>query len=195
MTLAASAAFSAGVELSINRPESPVSTADGLAAWDRIHAVVSHPRCANCHTDASNLPMWTGPSFGTSRPHGMNVDAGESRIGAETLPCATCHVESTRPNIMPHAAPHTGHPWMLAPAEFVWFDIPGPKICAQLRDPQRNGGRDGAGLIEHITHDAEIRSFIAWGFDPGGSREPTPGTMQQHLDDMIIWTEAGMPCP
>lgn len=176
-------------------PEGSVTREAGLEAWERIHAVVSHPRCANCHTDEKNLPMWSGPEYADAQPHGMNIHAGESRIGAETLACQACHVTSKRPNTVPHAAPHAGMDWRLAPVEFVWFGVDGPAICAQIRDPERNGGRDGAGLVEHITHDAEEKGFITWGFNPGAGREPAPGGMQAHLEDMIRWVAADMPCP
>ena len=63
--------------------EGAVSTEEGLAAWARIYEVASHPRCANCHVGKDNLPMWSGPGYGETRPHGMNIDAGLSRIGAE----------------------------------------------------------------------------------------------------------------
>lgn len=65
--------------------EGSISETDGLLAFDRIFEVVSHPRCSNCHVDESNIPMWSGPSYGKTRPHGMHIDAGASRIGAETL--------------------------------------------------------------------------------------------------------------
>lgn len=198
----ASAAFSHGsgddnseIDLVVNLPDGEVNRETGLAAWDRIYAVASHPRCSNCHTDARNIPMWSGPSYGKMRPHGMNINAGDSRIGIESIPCSTCHIQSTAPNTDPHASPHTGHPWMLAPVEFLWFDQDSPTICEQMSDPERNGGRDGSGLVQHIIYDAEIKAFITWGFNPGGGREPAPGTMQDHLDDMVTWTAAGMPCP
>jgi len=198
-TLAASPAVaieSTGVsDLVVMTPDGPVSSADGLAAWERIFEVVSHPRCANCHTGDLDTPMWSGPSYGETRPHGMNIHAGESRLGIETLPCSTCHQVSNKPNTVPHAPPHTGQPWILAPAEFAWFGEDSPTICQQLRDPERNGGRDGEGLVQHIIHDVEGHAFIAWGFNPGGGREPAPGTLQGHLDDMVVWTSAGMPCP
>ena len=182
--------------LEVNHLEAgSVSQADGLAAWSRIHDVVSHPRCANCHTDEANIPMWSGPEYEAPGPHGMNINAGETRIGAELLPCQTCHVTSTLPNTTPHAAPHAGSPWMLAPVEFVWFGQPKNAICEQMRDPERNGGRDGAAMVEHIVHDAELKAFITWAFDPGAGREAAPSTMQEHLDDTIQWVAAGMPCP
>lgn len=170
--------------------------AEGLNAWSKIYRVAQHPRCANCHVDERNIPMWSGLTRGdTARPHGMNINAGVSRIGAERLPCQTCHATSTRPNTQAHAAPHTGIAWQLAPVEFVWFGVSSADLCRQMRDPARNGGRNGEGLIEHIVHDASVRGFIAWGFDPGAGREPAPGTLQEHLNDLGKWVSAGMPCP
>ncbi len=183
------------IDLVVNTPTEAVSREEGLSAWDRIYAVASHPRCSNCHVDESNIPMWSGPSYGKTRPHGMNINAGISRIGIESIPCSTCHMQSTVPNDIAHGAPHTGHAWMLAPVEFAWFGKSSAEICEQMSDPARNGGRDGDGLVQHIIHDAEIEAFIVWGFNPGGGREAAPGSMQEHLDDMVLWTAAGMPCP
>ena len=163
----------------------------GLAAWDRIYQVTSHPRCANCHVGADNAPMWSGPSYGTTRSHGMNINGGDSRIGAETLLCSTCHVASDLPNDTPHAPPHIAGFWQLAPVEFEWFGKGTQEVCNQMRDPDRNGGRDFSDLAEHLDHDA----FVAWGFAPGGSREAAPGTLEDHVNDMLIWGAAGQPCP
>lgn len=186
----------AAAETTAEMPASgSVSQAEGLAAWTRIEAVVTHPRCANCHTGPDNLPMWTIAGEGGTRPHGMNINAGESRIGAETLACSTCHMTSTGPNDLPHAPPHAGIAWQLAPVEMQWFGRSGAEICAQLKDPARNGGRDAAGLVEHLLHDAELRGFIPWGFDPGGGRDPAPGTFADHVQDMKLWAAAGQPCP
>ena len=63
--------------------------AQGLAAWDDIYAVTSHPRCTNCHVGADGIPMWDGLTYGADAVHGMHVLAGESRVGAETMPCRT----------------------------------------------------------------------------------------------------------
>src|SRR6201991_4804972 len=79
-------------------PPGSVSRAEGLEAWKRIEAVVTHPRCANCHVDAKAIPIWTPAGESKPRIHGMNIHGGESRIGVEALACSTCHVTSTRPN-------------------------------------------------------------------------------------------------
>ena len=175
-------------------PEGSVSQAEGLEAWARLHDVFSHPRCVNCHVGEDNVPLWATADSDLARAHGMNINAGDSRIGAEYLLCSTCHITSDSPNTIPHAPPHAGLEWQLAPLEFMWVGKTSPEICAQVRDPERNGGRDAEGLIEHITHDAEVGGFIAWGFNPGGGREPAPYDLQSHLDDTVTWVAAGMPC-
>lgn len=183
-----------GLDLSTLPEAGTVAPEDGLAAWDGIHAVLTHPRCLNCHVGADDVPLW-GTAQAPGRIHGVAVNAGDSRIGAEGLSCRACHQTSTRPNAVPHAAPHTGMDWRLAPVEFQWTDRTSAEICAQMRDPARNGGRDAAGLIEHILHDAELIGFITWSFEPGAGRDPAPGSLQAHLEDMALWTAAGMPCP
>lgn len=175
--------------------EGSISRADGQAAFERIYEVVTHPRCANCHVGADNIPMWSGPSYGEARPHGMHINAGESRIGAEFLPCQTCHVTSDDFDTAPHAAPRFGIAWQLAPVEFEWFGKSRAEICAQLKDPERNGGRDWRELVEHLEHDASLNGPVAWGWSPGGDREPAPRTLEEHVEDMALWGAAGQPCP
>ncbi len=82
-----------------------------------------------------------------TRVHGMNIHGGESRIGTEKLACSTCHMTSTQPNEPAPAPPRAGIDWQLAPVAFIWFGKSGAEICAQLKDPKRNGGRDAAGLV------------------------------------------------
>ncbi len=181
--------------LSVPDESAAASRDEGLLAWKRIYDVFTHPRCVNCHVGKDNLPLWTSSAGSTTQPHGMLIDAGDSRIGAETLQCSSCHQVSKSPNTVPHAAPHTGMIWRLAPVEFQWTDRSSTQVCEQVRNPETNGGRDPEGLIEHIVHDAEVFGFISWAFDPGPKRSTPPGSLQDHLDDMVIWTSAGMPCP
>ncbi|MEM8500526.1 MAG: hypothetical protein AAF542_21095 [Pseudomonadota bacterium] len=172
-----------------------VSREEGLAAWSRIHDVFTHPRCLNCHVGEDNIPLWTTDLPNSTRAHGMWITGGVSRIGAETLLCNSCHQKSSKRNTVPNAAPHSGMIWRLAPIEFQWTNKSGPEICEQVRNPDTNGSRDGMGLIEHILHDAKEFGFISWGFDPGPGRSRPLGSLQSHLEDMAIWTSAGLPCP
>lgn len=191
LALGASVAFAetTGVEI-IPPAEGSVSQQEALVAWGRIYEVASHPRCSNCHVGAENRPMWSGPSYGRTRPHGMNIDAGESRIGAETLLCSTCHAYREGGNDMPHAAPQVAMNWQLAPVEAAWFGKSSDEICNQLRDPERNGGRDYLDLASHLDHDL----ILHWAWSPGGGRESAPYSLQEHINDVLAWGVAGMPC-
>jgi hypothetical protein len=186
------AAKAAGTNVVIEPPEEgSVTREDGLAAWERIYEVASHPRCANCHVGPDNTPMWSGPSYGETRPHGMNVNAGASRIGIETIPCSTCHaIREEGGNDAPHAAPQVAMVWRLAPVEAEWFGKSSDEICTQLRDPDRNGGRNHLSIAMHLDHDL----ILHWAWNPGGGREPAPYSLQEHVDDILIWGVAGMPC-
>ncbi len=186
-------AFAEGEVVEINPPaEGTVTVEEGLQAWARIYEVTSHPRCSNCHVGASNRPMWSGPSYGKTRPHGMNINAGDSRIGAEFVPCATCHaLRETGGNDMPHAAPQVAMDWQLAPVEAEWFGKSAAEICAQLSDTERNGGRSFLEIADHLDHDL----ILHWAWSPGGDREPAPYSLQEHVNDVLSWGVAGMPCP
>lgn len=193
MTIASAAFAEPKVRIEVPAKGS-VSPAEGLAAWSRIYEVASHPRCSNCHVGADNRPMWSGPSYGKTRPHGMNVNAGPSRVGAETMLCSTCHVnaEATgRGNETPHAAPRVAMIWRLAPVKAEWFGRTSQQICEQLRDPERNGGRTSKAIAEHLGHDV----ILHWAWKPGGNREPAPYSLQAHVNDILAWGAAGMPCP
>lgn len=178
----------AAQEITLPEPGS-VSIEEGLAAWSRAHDVFSHPRCANCHVGADHIPMWSGPSYGEARPHGMNINAGESRIGAEAVLCSTCH--GLRNSPVPHGPPGADATWMLAPVEAAWFGKTSKEICLQLKDPDLNGGRDFVEIAEHLGHDL----ILHWAWDPGPGREPAPGDLQTHIDNVLAWGVAGMPCP
>lgn len=170
-------------------PKGSVSIAQGLQAWDRIYEVVSHPRCSNCHVGASDRPMWSGPNYGKTRPHGMNIRAGESRIGAETIACQTCHGRSNAS--IPHAPPGVDGYWQLAPVEADWFGRSSKDICEQLRDPERNGDRTFLEVAGHLGHDLVLQ----WAWDPGPGRQSAPYSLQAHVDDVLAWGVAGTPCP
>ena len=194
--MVASMALAEETKVAINVPVAgSVSPDEGLEAWSRIFEVTSHPRCSNCHTGESDRPMWSGPSYGKPREHGMNIQAGESRMGIETLQCATCHTTKDEnwdnANAMAHAAPRVATAWALAPVEAHWFGQSSEDICAQLRDPDLNGGRDILALAEHLDHDL----ILHWAWEPGGGREPAPYSLQEHVDDILVWGVAGMPCP
>ncbi|MEL6607288.1 MAG: hypothetical protein AAFO93_00120 [Pseudomonadota bacterium] len=178
-------------------PPAAATTDEGLAAWARIYEVASHPRCSNCHVGSDGFPMWSGPlyeaTYGGVQRHGMFVNAGASRTGAETVPCSTCHYDRYEggANDGAHMAPQVAAQWQLPPAEFEWFGKTSEEVCAQMRDPARNGDRDFLAIADHLGHDV----ILHWAWTPGGGREPAPYSLQEHTDDILVWGVAGQPCP
>jgi len=83
-------------------------------------------------------------------------------------------------------SPHTGMDGQLAPVEFQWTGRTNTEICAQMRDSNRNGGRDAPRLITHILHDVELIRFITWSFNPGAGKSSAPGSIQSHLENMAV---------
>ncbi|SDF56579.1 hypothetical protein [Sulfitobacter delicatus] len=163
---------------------------EGLAAWERIFTVTSHPRCTNCHVGDSGQPMWEGLGYKPDAVHGMNVQAGESRIGAESITCDACHVTSAAANTVPHAPPHIDDAWRLPPVELDWLGKTSAEVCAQLRDPDTNDGHDIASLVDHLRNSA----FVAWGFTPGAGRSAPEGSLDALVHDVNLWGAAGTPC-
>ena len=96
-------AFACPADAQYSGPENSGLEKSGLETWRKIHDVLSHSRCSNCHVGSDNRPMWSEPGNVSPRLHGMNIDAGESRIGAETLPCGTCHSKANAE--IPHGPP------------------------------------------------------------------------------------------
>ena len=170
--------------------ETTVTHEEGLAAWDRIFAVTSHPRCTNCHVGDQGVPMWEGLAGVAGAKHGMNVQADESRIGAESVPCRTCHVTSAAQNTVPHAPPHIDEAWRLPPIELEWLGKTSAEVCAQMRNPETNDGNTIAELADHI----QTSAFVNWGFQPGADRSTPPGTAQDMARDVAVWGAAGTPC-
>src|SRR3954469_11768116 len=90
------------------------SRADGLAAWDQVYSVLTHPRCINCHT-ATNFPQQ-----GDDRHrHFANVIRGPEGKGVPGLNCATCHQAANADS----AGIPGGHNWHLAPLSMKWQDL------------------------------------------------------------------------
>lgn len=191
--VAGSAAFAQ--EPAVETPpasETPPPTVDpavGLAEWDKINAVFSHPRCASCHVE-DDQPRWSGEHYGGTRVHAFNVRRGEdgSGFGNPGLRCTTCHFES---NSSVLHGPPGAHNWHLAPASMVWWEKSSAEICAQIKDPERNGNRTLEQVADHVRNDA----LVAWGWDPGPGREPAPGSAEETYLALQNWIAAGSPCP
>ncbi|HEY5820037.1 MAG TPA: hypothetical protein VIU14_16865 [Mesorhizobium sp.] len=202
LTLAAILALGASVTLAqeavtpapagSSQPAAPAATADpaGLAAWEKVYAVFAHPRCANCHVEDDH-PRWSGPHYGPQpRFHAFNVKRGDdgSGFGNAGLRCTTCHFSSNS-NVL-HGPPGAEN-WHLAPVEMAWFGKSSAAICAQIKDPARNGDRSLEEVALHVRDD----KLVGWGWAPGPGREPAPGSAEETYQAIKAWTAAGAQCP
>ncbi|MGL5166923.1 MAG: Isoquinoline 1-oxidoreductase subunit [Afipia sp.] len=168
------------------KPEVFASVTDPVqrsaAYFTELSKVLTHPRCTNCHP-ASDRPR-QGDAM---RPHQPPVFRGSDGLGLTSLRCSTCHGSA---NFEPAGVP--GHPaWHLAPAEMAWEGKTPREICAQIKDPARNGGRSLGDLVHHIGED----TLVGWAWHPGGNRTPAPGTQQAAKALVQAWIETGAACP
>jgi hypothetical protein len=186
--LVSAASFSTAQESQTPGPVT-VDAAKGLSEWDKIYAVFSHPRCAGCHV-ADDRPRWSGAHYGGVRVHAFNVQRGAdgSGFGNPGLRCMTCHFSSNSNAL--HGPPGAEN-WRLAPAEMVWFGKSSAEICAQIKDPARNGGRSLEDVALHVRNDR----LVGWGWAPGPDRERAPGSAEETYQAIESWMAAGAPCP
>jgi hypothetical protein len=167
-------------------PESFAGIADtnqrSGALFTELGKVLTHPRCVNCHP-AGDRPLQTD----LGRPHQPPVERGEDGHGLAAMRCSICHQSA---NFEPARMP--GHPeWHLAPREMAWEGKTVGEICAQIKDPQRNGGRRPEDLIHHIGDD----TLVGWAWAPGSGRQPAPGTQKIAGALVEAWVNTGAACP
>ncbi len=152
------------------------------ALFEEAGKVLQHPRCVNCHP-AGDRPL----QGADGHLHIPAVQRGDGGIGVAGLRCTTCHGQANY-----DAAGVPGHPeWHLAPIEMAWEGLTLGEICEQVKDPERNGGKDMAELVEHMAAD----SLVGWGWSPGAGREPAPGTQQAFGELIQSWADTGAVCP
>lgn len=162
--------------------EPPASHAKGLAAFATVASVLTGPRCLNCHQAERPLQ---GDS---AHAHIPRVERGPDGQGAIGMRCSACH--SARANNESSGVP--GAPsWSLAPLSMLWQGLSPGALCQALKDPTRNGKRDGSSLITHIASDP----LVGWGWNPGAGRTPVPVPRPELVKAMKTWVDEGMPCP
>lgn len=157
-------------------------SARAAALFVEAGKVIQHPRCLNCHP-AGDRPLQREEM----RIHQQNVVRGPDGLGAIGMRCTACHRQE---NFEPGGVP--GHPlWHLAPIEMAWVGKSLAEICAQIKDPARNGGKTIEEIVEHMAND----SLVGWGWHPGSDREPVPGTQKEFGALFEAWAKAGAACP
>jgi hypothetical protein len=167
-------------------PESFAAIGDtntrSVAMFTELGKVLTHPRCVNCHP-AGDRPHQTD----AGRLHQPPVWRGADGHGLPAMRCSICHGDA---NFEPGRMP--GHPeWHLAPRSMAWEGKTLAEICAQIKDPARNGGRKPEDLIHHIGED----TLVGWAWAPGYGRSPAPGTQKIAGALVEAWVKTGAACP
>jgi hypothetical protein len=184
------AAADPGSHQPLKSPSQFASIADkaerSRAMFGEIGKLLTHPRCMNCH------PAGDHPLQGDDE-HEHMPPVWRSESGHFETNCAGCHTEH---NVTLHEAASyksiPGNPrWAIAPLAMAWQDKSLGDICRQLKDVNRNGGRDLAALQDHIAKD----DIVAHGWDPGEGRVPAPGSQQAAGQLVQAWIDSGAECP
>jgi hypothetical protein len=158
------------------------TAARSAALFIEASKVLTHQRCVNCH------PAGDRPRQGdASRLHQPPVERGADGFGLPAMRCPICHQQT---NFEPAGVP--GDPvWHLAPHEMAWEGKTPEQICAQIKDPARNGGRSLDDIVHHVGTD----HLVGWAWAPGGDRRPAPGTQMQAGALLDAWVKTGAVCP
>jgi hypothetical protein len=158
-----------------------------LEAFAVMDSVLTGPRCQNCHT------LTDFPRQGDDRhPHRVNVLRGDNGRGAKGLPCSTCHGRANNPS---SGVPGADEDWHLAPLSMGWESLSPALRCVQLKDPQRNGGRSGAAVIDHLQ-----TPLVKWAWSPGidargAARKPPRISHAEFMQAAKTWVATGSGCP
>ena len=156
--------------------------AASLAAWDKIAAVLRHPRCLNCH-------QLERPLQGDSRRvHIPPAARGTDDMGTGTMRCHNCHNDSGNNQLA--GVPGALH-WKLAPVVMSWEGLSTGDLCRMLKDAAHNGNRAPEALVEHV----ETEHLVLWGWNPGGRRDPVRLRHEDFVEQMKMWVAGGAVCP
>jgi hypothetical protein len=166
-------------------PHPNAAVADDGALFLAFVPVLRHPRCMNCHSQGDY------PRQGDdSHPHTMDVHRGPAGFGLTAEKCSTCHQDHNLPGAnLPPGAPG----WRLPPTNtpMIWQGLTDAQLCASIKDPKQNRGRNLDQLVEHLTED----KLVAWGWNPGQGRTPIPMPHDEFSAKVKQWQSAGAPCP
>lgn len=162
---------------------------DPVADFEIVRTVLQDPRCQNCHP-AADHPLQTDLSLA----HTMNVQRGPDGHGAPGAHCGTCHGKANPPDSYGlHQPPGVSTDWHLPPPDMkmVFVGRSSKELCEQIKDPRRNGGKDMAALVQHVSSDP----LVLWGWAPGFGRKPVAVPHADFVAAFTRWAKAGAPCP
>lgn len=197
-----------------------LKTPNADTAFQYIHQVAIHPRCANCHGVEEKDGTFY-PTIGDKRtPHPMDITVANNVVLIKTgntyqqaegvvLSCRSCHQdkngdkEGMPPGNVTAALP--GFVWhMPQPNMTIPEGITAKQLCNKWLDPAHNsshlaqrGGKEDLVTFkkEFQEHHAALDPLVAWSWDPGPGREKAPGQHQDFVRAVSVWIDAGAPCP
>ncbi|WP_197091642.1 hypothetical protein [Sphingobacterium endophyticum] len=156
-----------------------------VKAYMKVHAVLQHPRCMNCHP-SGDIPL----QGEDSHLHAMLPKRGVDGKGLYAMKCNSCHQPTNTPGL--HTPP--GNPnWHLPPADMkMVFQGKSPsELAKQLLNPATNNHKNHEQLIEHVSHD----KLVIGGWNPGEGRELPPGTHKEFVENFKTWLATGAYIP
>ena len=190
-SLAAASVQAAAQSAKLRSPSDFSSVRDDLsrsrAMFIEAGTVIQSPRCLNCH------PVTRRPTQGDDlHAHMPPMHAGKGGQGVSGLGCTACHgKENVTTHLKGIASVPGNERWRLAPLSMAWQGKSLPEICAQIKDPARNGGHSLAEIHEHMAKDP----LVAWAWQPGHGRVPAPGTQKEFGELIEAWIATGAHCP
>jgi hypothetical protein len=159
-----------------------VASKDPVADFAIVVSVLQDPRCQNCHPAIESVP------------HTMNVQRGPDGRGLAGAHCRTCHGKANPPDSYgAHQPPGVATDWRLPPSDtkMVFVGRSAKDLCEQIKDPDRNGGKDMTALVHHVSSDP----LVLWGWAPGYGRKPVAVPHADFVAAFTRWANAGGPCP
>ncbi len=159
-------------------------TDQAAAAFEAIVPVLRHARCMNCHS-RGDFPR----QGDDGHRHTMNVRRGPDGHGVAGAHCDSCHQDHNTQSM--HAPPGAPEWHLPSPAmPMIWEGLSDRQLCEALKDPQRNGGRDVKGIVEHMN-----TPLVLWAWNPGPGRTPVPVPQSAFLENVRKWAANGAACP
>jgi len=170
--------------------ETRTATADdpvkARGAFNEAYKVFASPRCSNCH------PAGDTPTQGDEhRVHDQGVTRGPDGKGPAGMTCSTCHQEE---NLDGEGLPPGAPNWHMPPPgnKMVFQGMTAAKLCEQLKDPARNGGRK---TLKESIHHIEVDPLVGWAWNPGNGRTTPPLSKADLLKKLNEWIDNGAACP
>jgi hypothetical protein len=160
---------------------------EGEQLYLRIHGVLTHPRCLNCH------PKGDSPKQGdAARVHVPPIARGPRDAGPAGLECSACHQAQNNPASGVPGAPQ----WHLAPRSMAWEGLSPGELCRAILDRKRNGNKSLEATVKHLTAD----ELVGWGWNPGTDatgkqRQPVPIAKDEFVKIVQAWARLGAVCP